>query len=139
MKKNMTNYELVQIVNTMKGLANKKYPQKVSYTLMKTIVALEKESEIYTKQLEALVKEYQEADKIVLDKDRKPILNESGLPQIKKEYAEDFGKELTELLNFIVEIELPTIKADNLDYSDEKYDILTPAELILIMNLICDE
>lgn len=139
MKKKMTNYELVQIVNTMKGLANKKYPQKVSYTLMKTIVALEKESEIYTKQLEALVKEYQEADKIVLDKDRKPILNESGLPQIKKEYAEDFGKELTELLNFIVEIELPTIKADNLDYSDEKYDILTPAELILIMNLICDE
>lgn len=139
MKKKMTNYELVQIVNTMKGLANKKYPQKVSYTLMKTIVALEKESEIYTKQLEALVKEYQEADKIVLDKDRKPILNESGLPQIKKEYAEDFGKELTELLNFIVEIEIPTIKADNLDYSDEKYDILTPAELILIMNLICDE
>ena len=139
MKKKMTNYELVQIVNTMKGLANKKYPQKVSYTLMKTIVALEKESEIYTKQLEALVKEYQEADKIVLDKDRKPILNESGLPQIKKEYAEDFGKELTELLNFIVEIELPTIKADNLDYSDEKYDVLTPAELILIMNLICDE
>lgn len=139
MKKKMTNYELVQIVNTMKGLANKKYPQKVSYTLMKTIVALEKESEIYTKQLEALVKEYQEADKIVLDKYRKPILNESGLPQIKKEYAEDFGKELTELLNFIVEIELPTIKADNLDYSDEKYDILTPAELILIMNLICDE
>lgn len=139
MKKNMTNYELVQIVNTMKGLANKKYPQKISYTLMKAMIVLEKESEIYTKQLEALVKEYQEADKIVLDKDRKPILNESGLPQIKKEYAEDFGKELTELLNFIVEIELPTLELEVFDYSDEKYDALTPAEMILVMNLTCKE
>ena len=139
MKKNMTNYELVQIVNTMKGLANKKYPQKISYTLMKAMIVLEKESEIYTKQLEALVKEYQEADKIVLDKDRKPILNESGLPQIKKEYAEDFGKELTELLNFVVEVDLPTLESEVFDYSDEKYDALTPAEMILVMNLTCKE
>lgn len=137
MKKKMTNYELVQVVNAMKNLANKRYPQKISYALMKSIIALEKESEIYTKQLESLTKKYKDDDKFVLDDKGEIVVNKNGIPKTKDEYTEEYSKELAELLSFVVEIEMPVISEEEFDYSDEKYDVLTPTEMIMLTNLIC--
>lgn len=137
MKKKMTNYELVQVVNAMKNLANKRYPQKISYALMKSIIALEKESEIYTKQLESLTKKYKDDDKFVLDDKGEIIVNKNGIPKTKVAYTEEYSKELAELLSFVVEIEMPVISEEEFDYSDEKYDVLTPTEMIMLTNLIC--
>ena len=140
MKKTITNYDIIQILNLSKQFENKRFPQKISYAVMKNLITLTSESEVYTKQLQALQNKYKEADKFILDKNGEPMMNENGIPLPKKEYEKDFFEELAELLNFEVELELYTVSEDALNYDDtDKYDVLTPVEMLTIMKLICTD
>lgn len=140
MKKTFTNYDMIQILNSAKQFENKRFPQKVSYAIMKNLIALTNESEIYTKQLQAMQNKYKEADKLMLNDDGELIMNESGIPMPKKEYEQEYLTELTDLLNFEVEVELYAISDDALDYDDaDKYDVLTPVEMLTVMKFVCED
>lgn len=140
MKKTITNYDMIQLLNSSKQFENKRFPQKISYAIMKNLITLTSESEVYAKQLQAIQNKYREADKLILDENGELTFNENGIPMVKKEYEKEYLEELTELLNFKVEVDLYTISEDTLDYDDtDKYDVLTPVEMFTVMKLICED
>ena len=83
MARKMTNYEMVQILNNLKLFENKKLPQKISYAIVKNIMALTKEYDVYIKQLEKLINEAKQEDKLELTEDGNIIETENHLPKIK--------------------------------------------------------
>lgn len=135
-KLEVTNFELVQIANLIKGLEVKRFPQKLSYAIMKSIINISKEVEIYTKQLNAIIESYKKSDKLVLDEKGEVVFENNGVPKVKTEFVDSFAKELDELLNFKVTVEVPKISEEMFDYDEEgRYDVLTPSEMIVLMTL----
>lgn len=135
-KLEVTNFELVQIANLIKGLETKRFPQKLSYAIMKSIINISKEVEIYTKQLNAIIEAYKKSDKLVLDDKGEIVFENNGIPKVKIEFVDSFAKELDELLNFKVTVEVPKISEEMFDYDEEgRYDVLTPSEMIVLMTL----
>lgn len=135
-KLEVTNFELVQIANLIKGLETKRFPQKLSYAIMKSIINISKEVEIYTKQLNAIIEAYKKSDKLVLDDRGEIVFENNGIPKVKTEFVDSFAKELDELLNFKVTVEVPKISEEMFDYDEEgRYDVLTPSEMIVLMTL----
>lgn len=135
-KLQITNFELVQIANLIKELENKRFPQKLSYAIMKSIINISKEVEIYTKQLNAIVETYKEEGKLVLDNKGEIVFENNGIPKVKTEFVEEFAKELDELLNFKVTVEVSSFSEEMFDYEEEnRYDVLTPSEMIVLMTL----
>lgn len=135
-KLQITNFELVQIANLIKELENKRFPQKLSYAIMKSIINISKEVEIYTKQLNAIIETYKEEGKLVLDNKGEIVFENNGIPKVKTEFIEEFAKELDELLNFKVIVEVASFSEEMFDYEEEnRYDVLTPSEMIVLMTL----
>ena len=135
-KLQITNFELVQIANLIKELENKRFPQKLSYAIMKSIINISKEVEIYTKQLNAIIEAYKEEGKLVLDNKGEIVFENNGIPKVKTEFVEEFAKELDELLNFKVTVEVSSFSEEMFDYEEEnRYDVLTPSEMIVLMTL----
>lgn len=135
-KLQVTNFELVQIANLIKELENKRLPQKLSYAIMKSIINISKEVEIYTKQLNAIIEAYKEESKLVLDNKGEIVFENNGIPKVKTEFVEEFAKELDELLNFKVTVEVSSFSEEMFDYEEEnRYDVLTPSEMIVLMTL----
>ena len=135
-KLQVTNFELVQIANMIKELENKRFPQKLSYAIMKSIINISKEVEIYTKQLNAIIETYKEEGKLVLDNKREIVFENNGIPKVKTEFVEEFARELDELLNFKVTVEVSSFSEEMFDYDEEgRYDVLTPSEMIVLMTL----
>ena len=135
-KLQITNFELVQIANLIKELENKRFPQKLSYAIMKSIINISKEVEIYTKQLNAIVETYKEEGKLVLNNKGEIVFENNGIPKVKTEFVEEFAKELDELLNFKVTVEVSSFSEEMFDYEEEnRYDVLTPSEMIVLMTL----
>lgn len=135
-KLEITNFELVQIANLIKELENKRFPQKLSYAIMKSIINISKEVEIYTKQLNAIIETYKEEGKLVLDSKGEIVFENNGIPKIKTEFVEEFAKELDELLNFKVTVEVSSFSEEMFNYEEEnRYDVLTPSEMIVLMTL----
>ena len=135
-KLQVTNFELVQIANLIKELENKRFPQKLSYAIMKSIINISKEVEIYTKQLNAIIETYKEEGKLVLDNKGEIVFENNGIPKVKTEFVEEFAKELDELLNFKVTVEVSSFSEEMFDYEEEnRYDVLTPSEMIVLMTL----
>lgn len=135
-KLQVTNFELVQIANLIKELENKRFPQKLSYAIMKSIINISKEVEIYTKQLNAIIEAYKEEGKLVLDNKGEIVFENNGIPKVKTEFVEEFAKELDELLNFKVTVEVSSFSEEMFDYEEEnRYDVLTPSEMIVLMTL----
>ena len=135
-KLQVTNFELVQIANLIKELENKRFPQKLSYAIMKSIINISKEVEIYTKQLNDIIETYKEEGKLVLDNKREIVFENNGIPKVKTEFVEEFARELDELLNFKVTVEVSSFSEEMFDYDEEgRYDVLTPSEMIVLMTL----
>jgi len=132
----ITNYGLIGLINSLNEFSDKKLPQKVSYAITKNIMKLNQEYSYYEKSLKNLFEKYDDC----FEKDDKgEIIVQSGNPVVKKEYRNDYNKELTELLNIEIEIELFTIPSSFLDYDDsDKYDVLTPKEIIMLESLLCN-
>lgn len=138
MIKKMTNHEMVQILNNLKMFENKKLPQRISYAIVKNIMALSKEYEVYIKQLEKIINEAKQADKLELTEDGQIIETETHIPKVKDEYKEEFNNELEDLLLFYIDIDYSYVDESVFDYDEkDKYDVLIPAELFVLRNCLC--
>ena len=104
MARKMTNYEMVQILNNLKLFENKKLPQKISYVMVKNIMALTKEYDVYIKQLEKLINEAKQEDKLELTEDgniiesgtHKDLIKQGGF--YKNLYESQFTKQNAEVI-----------------------------------------
>lgn len=132
------NFTLIQIFNILNANSNKKFPQKISFAITKNLIQLNKDYEIYQKALEKIFSSYD--DFIIKDEEGKPKVNKQGIPLIDKKYQKDFDKELTELLQTEIEINLYTIEEDAFNYEDnERYDALSPQDIYNLQNILCKQ
>ena len=133
----MTNFKLVQTIEVLDKYTNKRFPQKISYAIMKNAVALKQEYEIYSKQLQSLFKAYE--DKSIKDDKGNVTYTENGIPLIQAKYEKAFTKELNELLNMEVEIDFYTVDSESFNYEEsDRYDNLTPVEIMLLTSIMCN-
>lgn len=131
------NYVLIKLLNDLSRFESRRLPQKISYAIIKNIMVLKQEYVIYEKQLKNLIDSY--ADKCVKDKNGNITFRKDGIPVIKDEHTDEFNKELSNLLNSEVEVDMYRIDSENFNYQDEsKYDALTPEENMLLISILCD-
>lgn len=132
----LTNFELINIYKILDDFATKKLPQKISYAITKNIMILRDDFDCYNTELKKLFERYD--DKMIKDDNGKVQYNQYQIPLIKKEYSEEFDKDLTELLNIQIEVNLYSIDDNYFDYDDsDKYDCLSPLEIIRLQEILC--
>lgn len=120
------NEVLVNSVQVLRKLNNAELPVRVSYKLAKNIKSIEKELNIYEEEKQKLINKYGEKDE-----EGKSKVNENGMINILD--VENWNKDIKELLEIEVEINVEKINIDELAKSDLK---ITPSELTLIDYMI---
>lgn len=126
------NIELVDIMNFLNEYDNKKLPQRIVYAIMKNKVIFSKEYSIYENAL----------NKLLLKYDAKLTRSEAGdsIIDISKEKEQAFLKECDELLNIEVDVQPYYIDESAFNYGDDaNFDVLTPREIFLLINLMCNK
>ena len=136
--KKITNAILISFIRILDGVSKKKIPQKISYAITKNIINLSKEYECYETELNKIFNEY--SNNFVLDDNGNKTLDENGIPIVNDNIKNDYYTSLNNLLNLDIEVSIYTIDDKYFDYddSDNRYDILSPIEMIQLQNIICD-
>lgn len=122
----LTNKKILNYAMTIGAISNKELPIKVSYALAKNISKIEKELEIYNKEREKLIEKYS-----VKDKNNQTVIDENNQIQIQDECLEDWNKDIKELQNIEVKIDIHKFKLEELNGYN-----MTPAELMAIDYMI---
>lgn len=122
----LTNKKILKDAMTIGAISNKELPIKVSYALAKNISKLEKELEIYNKEREKLIEKYS-----IKDKNNQTVIDGNNQIQIKDECLEDWNKDIKELQDIEVEIDIHKFKLEELNGYN-----MTPAELMAIDYMI---
>ncbi|MEY8625320.1 DUF1617 family protein [Paraclostridium bifermentans] len=126
----ITNRRIVMDANLLGSLTQKKFPIKVSYALAKNLSKIEKELEIYNIERQKLIDKYcikDENGENKIDKDNKLSLDEK--------YLDDWNKDLNELLDIEIEIDIHKFNINDLLNSDCE---MTASELMIIDYMIED-
>lgn len=133
----LTNIEIVNIINILEQYSEKKLPQKISYAITKNILILKEDYLCYEKELNKIFDIY-DAD-LQKDEEGKLIRSENGIPLLKKGSNNSFVKDVTELLNITVDINLYKINSELFDYIDveNRYDPLSPKDIIVLQDVLC--
>lgn len=133
------NIEVVNIVNFLNSISEKKLPQKISYAIMRNTSNFQKECNYYEQALKKILESYK--DFFVKKFDDELVMTSNGVPLVDDKHMEEYTEEIQELLNIEVEIQIYKIDSKDFDYEDPngKYDVLTVKELLQLTNLFCKE
>lgn len=133
----MNNLTIISLLNILNNYSNKRLPQKISYAITKNIMAIEKEYNVYTEQLNKIINAY--SDYIEKDSNGNVLTEKNGIPKICNESKKaHFTEEINDLLNIELDINLFTIDEEAFNYDDsDKYACLTPIEIIQLQNILC--
>jgi hypothetical protein len=133
-----TNIQILESLNFLQGFEEKKYPQKISYGILKNLQIFSKEQEIYTKALRKIITAYE--DKTEKDENGNPKYEENGLPVIKESSKEDFYKEVNDLLLLEIEINPYYIPESAFDYenTNDRYDVISPRDMFMLISILCE-
>ena len=126
----LSNEKILNTVNTLGNLNNAQLPIKVAYAISKNINKIQCELKAYDTEKAKLIDKYAEKDK-----EGKLVQDELGHVNIKKEFKEDWNRDITELLSIENEIDIHMIQLD--DLLNSNYNI-SPAELSVIDFMIND-
>ena len=133
----MSNYTMVNVLNTLNSFGNKKLPQKISYAITRNIMIFRKEYEFYEREFGKLLVKYDKD--IENDVDGNMVHNKDGVPVVNGEASKDFYNELNELLMIELDISIYQISPEVFDYEDsERYDAMSASEIIQLQSIICD-
>lgn len=138
-KKEMTNYEMLQIISEAKSLEQKRLPQRLAYVIMRNLRTLREEVVFYEQELEKLNQSYDKEEKLEKDASGHICQEANGLPKVKEQYAGEYEQELVELLGFTVEVDLFYLPEETLDYEDAKYDPLSLSQMRCVAALCMKE
>lgn len=125
----MIEVQVKDIVNSAEifsALSQKKLNMRMAYQLAKIIKEVQKEFELFQETRMKLINEYAERDE-----DGQLRVDENNNFTIPKEKIQDFQKELNELLEMQVELQINKINLDELE--DVEF---TPMELIKIEKFV---
>ena len=123
----LTNRKIVNDANLLGNLTHKQLPIKVSYAIAKNISKIEKELEIYNKERQKLI------DKYCLKDEEGNLIDENNQFKIADGNLEAWNKDMNELLDIEIDINIHKFSKDDLINSNCK---ITPAELMLIDYMI---
>lgn len=124
----LTNERMVNDAGLLGALSHKALPVKVSYAIAKNISKIENELKVYNEERQKLLNKYAEKN----EKDE-IIMNEDNSLKIAKEHIDDWNKDIKELLDIKVEIDIHKFKFDDLVNSNCE---LTPADLMVLDYMI---
>lgn len=123
----LTVKELVRCVDTMKDLSLKKLKGKVVFQLARAMTEIEKELQSFNKAREELINKY-----CLRDENGKLVKNADDNTYIlQPEKIENFNKELNELLEEKIKLNLEPIDIDSIDDIE-----FTPRQIQNILFLI---
>lgn len=123
----LTNRKIVNDANLLGNLTHKQLPIKVSYAIAKNISKIEKELEIYNKERQKLI------DKYCLKGEEGNLIDENNQFKIADGNLESWNKDMNELLDIEIDINIHKFSKDDLFNSNCN---ITPAELMLIDYMI---
>lgn len=130
------NYELLAISQTLEKYASYKLPQRISYAITRNAMGIQSDLDCYNETIKKTFEKYDEY--ILKDEDGKYKFGENGIPLVSKEQAEDYAKDISELLNIEIDVKLHTIDISEFDYADsERYDVLTAMDIIRLQGVLC--
>lgn len=130
----MTLNEVLENYKSLQKVSGKKLPARFSYAVSKNLKKLESDAKLIQEEQSKLAKEYCEKDK-----EGKPKQNDKGF-LIFGDNAEKFTTEYNEYLNTETEVEVHKIPFAEIERTEkERYDILSPAELMGIEFMIAEE
>lgn len=118
----LTNKKILNDAMAIGTISNKELPIKVSYALAKNIAKLDKEIEIYNKERQKLIDKYS-----VKNADGKTVIDENNQIKIQDKFLDDWNKDIKELQDIEVEIDIHKFKLEELNGYN-----MTPAELMAI-------
>ena len=135
----INNYSLVNRINILNKYGAKRLPQRISYAITKDLIVMEKEYDVYVKALNNLFNRYNES--LIRDDNGEVIVDESGIPTVSDDSADEFRKELSDLLNIEIDIDIYTIDESCFDYDDNdgKYDALSSNDIRILQSIICNK
>lgn len=135
----LKNIDIVNTVNKLEKLKNKRLPQRISYAIMKNNSIFYNEYSIYEKALQQIFKNYEEY--FQKDDEGNTKTSPSGIPLVQKDKESEFINEIDELLKIDVEISPYFIDESLFDYDDPNgiYDVLTPSEIFLLVDILCEK
>ncbi|HAT4339395.1 TPA: DUF1617 family protein [Clostridium perfringens] len=117
----MTNKEILEKVNVLGEITARKLPVKVSYAIGKNISKVERELKLYNKERQKLIEEY------CLKEDDGTLKITEGNYDIDPKRLEDFNKEINELQEIEVEIDIHKFNIELLNGYE-----MSPGELMCI-------
>ncbi|MFR4451576.1 MAG: hypothetical protein ACLT5W_01820 [Ruminococcus sp.] len=121
MKRTMTNYEIIQVINKLDSLAGQTYPFQVARAISKTTKALRTEYDIYKESYDALLEKYYE-----LDESGHVRTDENGIDILKEETQK---QEATEAIRTLLNEEIEDVSITQFDESAlEAVDALSSAD-----------
>lgn len=127
----LTNQTLIDFLNKIAALKDKKCPMAVSRALILTHKSAKENYEIYEEQLKKLFD-----DCALRDDNGEKVLEPNGFPRIKEDCIDTFNTSLNDLLNLEIDIEDHKFSESLLDnWDDTKYDVLTPDEVEILLML----
>lgn len=124
----LTNRKIVNDSNFLGGLIHKQLPVKISYAISKNISKIERELEIYNKERQKLLDKY-----CVKDEEGKNLIDENNQLKIADEHIDNWNKDLNELLD--IEVDIDIYKFNESDLLNSNCE-MTVSELMLIDYMI---
>lgn len=126
----LTNRRIVNDATFLNSLTNKQLPIRVSYAIAKNVSKIESELKVFNNERQKLLDKY-----CVKDEEGKNKIDENNQLRIADEHLDAWSKDLEELLDIEVEIDIHKFNVNDLLNSNCE---MTPSELMLIDYMIED-
>lgn len=123
MKKKLTNERIVNTINVLGRLNDTALPVRVAYAVSKNIDKIERELKAYNTEKSKLLDKYAEKN------EDGEIIIENGHFKIKEECAENWNREIRELLDIENDVEIHMIQLDcllnsNCDIAPSEFNLI---------------
>jgi len=131
----LKNHTIIMYLNTLQKCADMNLPAKLRFAIAKNMATLSNDYKIYAEELTKLYNKFGEKDD-----DGNLVQNENNpIPNIKNEHKDIFGKEIADLLNIEVDIDIHHVEESDLFFDDERYDIITPNNIVGLLDILCEK
>lgn len=127
----LTNSRLLADTQGLSQLTQKSLPIKVSYAIAKNIAKIQSELKIYNEERQKLIDKYS-----VKDEEGKTLVGEDNQITIQIEFLEAWTKDITELEEIEVEIDIHKFNINEL--LNGQYE-MSPGEFMLLDYMIIEE
>ena len=132
----ITNFKLIRYINILDLYSKKRLPQKISYAITRNCILLAKDYQVYEKELNKIYENYSQ----YMKKDDLGNIKrgENGVPLVDSSVLNDYEKEISELHNIEIDIDLFYIDQILFNYDDEnKYDALSAEDILTLQSILC--